>query len=235
MPSPNDNFWLKDAVNPQPFKMRSKDTSLAQDGSVQTVRHLSMPYPVDYGIGGCFHLCSKSGVMAVGLAANSPIYSFRWASTQFNVIIRRVRMQAWSLGTGFTAGLAFFDMFVCRGWTAADTGGTTETLTGDNGNLRSAMPSSVLPELRHSSTAALTAGTRTRDAQPIESMTFEVTTATNKPFSPAGIKLFERVGAEHPLVCANNEGFTIQATVPATGTWSWWITAEWDEVPLEAY
>src|SRR6266853_3826937 len=142
MPSPNDNISLKDAVNPMTFKMRTKDTSVAQDGSLQTMRHLAMPYPVDYGIGGCFQLCSKSGIMAAGLAANSPIYSFRWASIQFNAIVRRVRMQAWSLGTGFTAGLALFDMFVCRGWTVADTGGITDTLTVDNGNLRSAMPPS---------------------------------------------------------------------------------------------
>jgi hypothetical protein len=235
MPSPNDNFSLKDAVNPAAFKIRTKDRSVSQDGSLQIMRHLAEPYPVDYGIGGCFQLCSKSGIMAAGLAANSPIYSFRWSNTQFNAIVRRVRMQAWSLGTGFTVGLAAFDMFVCRGWTVADTGGTTDTLTVDNGNLRSAMPSSNLAELRHSSTATLTAGTRTKDAQPVDTMTFEVTAAANKPFSVAGIKLFERVGAEHPLVCANNEGFTIQATVPATGTWSWWITAEWDEVPIEAY
>jgi hypothetical protein len=235
MSSPNDNFWLRDAVNPQAFKMRSKDTSLAQDGSVQTVRHLSMPYPVEYGIGGCFQLCSKSGVMAASLAANSPIYSFRWVSLLQNAIVRRVRLQAWSLGTGFTAGLAFLDMFVCRAWTVADTGGTTETLGGDNGNLRTAMPATLLPELRHSATAALVAGTRTKDVQPVESMTYGITTAVNTPFLTTATKLFERVGAEHPLVLANNEGFTIQATVPAVGTWSWWITTEWDEVPLEAY
>ncbi len=113
MPSPNDNINIKDALSVD-FKMRSKDTSVAQDGSIQTMRHLSVPYPVDYGTGGCFQICSKSGIMAAGLAANSPIYSFRWANVQFSAIVRRVRMQAWSLGTGFTAGLASFDMFVCR-------------------------------------------------------------------------------------------------------------------------
>src|SRR6266699_874442 len=150
MPSPNDNINLKDALS-HDFKMRSKDTSVAQDGSIQTVRHLAMPYPVDYGTGGCFQICSKSGIMAAGLAANSPVYSFRWTSATFLAIVRRVRIQAWSLGTGFTAGLANFDMFVCRSWTAVDTGGTTDALTIDNGNLRSAMPPTLLPELRHSS------------------------------------------------------------------------------------
>lgn len=234
MPSPNDNVVIKDGLS-APFRMRTKDTSVAQDGSIQTVRHLSMPYPVDYGPGGCFQLCSKSAVMAANLAANSPIYSFRWISLTTNAIVRRVRMQAWSLGIGFTAGLAFFDMFVCRGWTAADTGGTTDSLINDNGNLRTDMPATLLPELRHSSTAALTAGTRVKDAQPLDTMTYAITTAINTPFSATSTKLFERVGAEHPLVLVGNEGFTIQATVPATGTWSWWITPEWDEVPISNY
>src|SRR6266566_896275 len=139
MPSPNDNINIKDALSVA-FKMRSKDTSVAQDGSIQTMRHLSVPFPVDYGVGGCFQICSKSGIMAAGLAANSPIYSFRWTSSTLNALIRRVRIQGWSLGTGFAAGIATFDMFVCRAWTVADTGGTTETLTTDNGNLRTAMP-----------------------------------------------------------------------------------------------
>jgi hypothetical protein len=234
MGSPNDNISLKDAVNPATFKMRTKDISGAQDGSLQTMQHLASPFPVDYGVGGCFQLCSKSGIMAAGLAANSPIYSFRWTSATMNALVRRVRLQAWSLGTGFTAGLAFFDMFVCRNWTVADTGGTTDTTTTDNGNLRTVMPATLLLELRHSATATLAAGTRTKDAQPVDSVTYGVTTTVNTPFS-APTKLFERLGAEHPLLLGVNEGFTIQATVPATGTWSFWITPDWDEVPLANY
>lgn len=234
MPSPNDNFQVKDGLAAL-FKVRSKDTSVAQDGSLQTIRHLASFYPVDYGAGGCFQLCSKSGIMAAGLAANSPIYSFRWTSATFLAILRRVRIQAWSLGTGFTAGIATFDMFRAVSWTVADTGGVVDTITGVNGDLRTAMAATFLGEIRHSSTAALTAGTRTRDAQPIDSMSYGVTATANTPFSTSVTKLFERVGSEHPLVLAQNEGFTIQATVPATGTWSWMIIPEWDEVPLVNY
>lgn len=234
MASPNDNINLKDSLSVT-FKMRSKDISIAQNGSIQVVNHLSTPYPVDYGLGGCFQICSKSGVMTAGLAVNSPIYSFRWTSATLNALVRRVRIQAWSLGTGFTAGVAMFDMFVCRAWTVADSAGVADTLTTDNGNLRTAMPSTALPELRHSSTAALTAGTRTKDAQPLDSMMFGITTAINTSFSTGVVKLFERNGAEHPLLLSANEGFTVQATVPATGTWSWLITTEWDEVPFYNY
>jgi hypothetical protein len=35
---------------------------------------------------------------------------------------------------------------------------------------------------------------------------------------------------EWPLVLAQNEGFIIRATVPATGTWDFAVTMEWSEV-----
>jgi hypothetical protein len=90
-------------------------------------------------------------------------------------------------------------------------------------------------EIRHSSTAALVAGTRTKDAQPVDSVTFGISGTANTTFSPDRINLFQRLQAEHPLVLAANEGFTIQATVPATGTWSFLVVPEWDEVPLNNY
>jgi hypothetical protein len=35
----------------------------------------------------------------------------------------------------------------------------------------------------------------------------------------------------HPMLLAQNEGFMIRSTVPATGTWAFSVTVEWDEVP----
>lgn len=234
MASPNDNITIKDALSAS-FKMRAKDTSVAQDGSLQTVRHLSVPYPVDYSTGGCFQITSKSGTMAAGLAANSTIYAFRWTSATMNALVRRVRLSAVVLGTGFTAGIVTFDLFEARAWTVADTGGTTDTLTSPNGKLRASMAATALSEIRHSSTATLTAGTRTLDAQPLETWTAGMGTGTNVSFNVGPIKLFEKLGAEHPLLLVQNEGFVIRATVPATGTWSFAITPEWDEVPLVNY
>lgn len=233
MPSPNDNFQLRDGLDAL-FKVRSKDISSGQDGSLQTMRHLASPYPIDYGTGGCFQLTSKSGTMAAGLAANSPIYSFRWTSSSLLAVLRRIRISAWSLGTGFTAGLATVDLFRASSWSAADTGGTTDTITTPNGKLRSSMAAISISAIRRSSTATLTAGTRTLDAQALDTLVAAVTTATNTPFINRAL-LFEKTGAEHPLVLAQNEGFVIQASVPATGTWSFAITPEWDEVPNVNY
>lgn len=232
--SANDNVAIDDA-NGLPYKLRSKDVSAAQDGSLQRSLVLAAGYPIDYGNGGCFQLTSKSGSMAAGLAANSPIYSFRWTSATFNAVVRRVRLSAWSLGTGFTAGMATFDMFVSRVWTVADTGGVVDTISSPNGKLRASMGATLLPEIRHSSTATLTAGTRNRDAQPVDSWNIGVGSSLNTAFNPTPMKLFERLIGEHPLVLAQNEGFVIQATVPATGVWAFAITPEWDEVPLVNY
>jgi hypothetical protein len=237
MPSPNDNISLKDGGD-TPFKMRAKDVSVAQDGSLQAVRHLSSAYPVDYGTGGCFQMACKSASMAAGLASASPIFSFRNSSATMNLILRRLRMNAWSLGTGFTAGLATFDLFVARSFTLSDSGSSPISTASRNGALRgSAMASSIIGDLRVASTGTLTAGTRTLDANPIETWSVAAPSGTNTPFANNSmpVVLFERLADEHPLVLAQNEGFVVQATVPATGVWGFQITPAWDEVPLTNY
>jgi hypothetical protein len=235
MPSPNDNFQIRDG-QANLFKMRSKDISSLQDGSLQVVRHYASQYPIDYGIGGCFQLTSKSGSMAAGLAANSPIYAFRWTSIALLAIVRRVRVSCWVLGTAFTAGIIEFDAMRVHGWTAADTGGVTDTITGDNGNMRTAMPATALSEIRHSSTATLTAGTRTVDTQPIDLMVASAVAAVTNQIVFTRQPVFDKTAAsDHPLVLAQNEGFLIQATVPAIGVWAFSVTPEWDEVPLVNY
>jgi len=233
--SANDNFTLRDGTGLVLFKIRAKDVSTAGDGSLQAIRHSATPYPVDYGLGGCFQITSKSGSMAAGLTANSPIYAFRWVSSTLLGILRRVRITVATTTTGFAAGQMTFDLFRAQSWSAADTGGVTDTLGIDNGNLRTSMPGSVLSEIRHSSTAALTAGTRTLDAQPHDSLALQAATAATTVIASRAL-IFDKGGAaDHPLVMAQNEGFVIQATVPATGVWAFAITPEWDEVTSQNY
>lgn len=233
MSSPNDNKQLRDGTDAL-FAMRMKDTSSAQDGSLQTIRHLATPYPVDYGLGGCYQFTVKSGTMAAGLAANSPIFSFRNSSSTLLALLRRVKVSAWSLGTGFAAGLATMELYRALSWTSADSGGTADSLGASGGKLRNDMASSAAATIRHSSTGTLTAGTRTLDSSPMEVLEGQITTATNTIFFNR-VALWEKNGAEHPLVLAQNQGFVIQASVPATGTWFFSITPEWDEVPLVNY
>lgn len=235
--STNDNRYIRDG-NSNLFQNRMKDISTAQDGSIQRSLVLASPYPVDYGaaagVGGCYQHVAKSGSMAAGLASNAPIFSMRHSQVTPSVyaLLRRVRVNAWSLGTGFTAGIATFDLYVARAFTASDTGGTADTAPS---RLRSAMAGSVMADIRHSATATLSAGTRTLDTNPIATWSVGIGTGTNTMFSATPHVLIERMSDHHPLLLANNEGIVIQATVPATGLWSFSVTAEWDEVALALY
>lgn len=232
MASPNDNFQLKDATD-NTFRARAKDVSSAQDGSLQFMRHLNTPYPVDYGIGGCFQIVTQSGTMAAGLAAGSPIWGLRFTSGTMLAIIRRLELSMWNTATGFTAGVATFSLSVARGWTTDDTGGTALTLTGNNGKARTSMATAIAT-IRTASTATLAAGTRSLDANPVGLLPAAIGTATQAVFLQRSDLL--RKGSEHhPITLAQNEGIVLAASVPATGTWSFAIEAEWDEVTLSNY
>ena len=198
----------------------------------QALKVQQSPFDFVAANGGTYMLCSKSGTMAAGLASSSPIYSFRNASANSLILLHRLKISAWSLGTGFTAGIATFDLFRAASFTGADTGGTTDTITTNNGKLRTSTMNSItaLAEIRHSSTATLTAGTRTLDAQPMDSINVGVGTGTNTVFVPfPTFLLSKKPPEEYPIVLAQNEGIVIQATVPATGTWTFAITPEWSE------
>jgi len=187
--------------------------------------------PDDYGSLGIYRLGANNGAsaMAAGLAAASPIYA--WRSGASNVyIVKRVLFMMFSGTTGFTAGNAIFNLFAARSFTASDTGGTGVTPTGNSNKLRTSMATTGIADARISATATLTAGTRTLDAQPLASIVTAISTATFTQFvNPNTVLLDQRVG-EYPLVCAANEGFEIQATVPATGVWFFAVTVDWEEL-----
>lgn len=230
MSSPNDNTQINNSLD-SPVKLRTKDVSTAQDGSLQFNRALCTPYPVDYGTAGIFHTTVKSGAFAAGLAAGSPILAFRNPSALQNSLIRRVKFQAWSTSIGFAAGLITFEMYVARSFSVMDTGGASVSLAAPQAKLATAM-GAPLSAIQYSTTAGLTAGTRILDTLPIENRTLAAPTTTYTQMMDPSKPLFEKRGAEHPLLLAASEGFVIQATVPGTGTWQWSAAIEWDEVPV---
>jgi hypothetical protein len=222
-----DNKQIKDGVG-NLFNIRMRDLSAVGDGSLQRSMILTSGYPLDYGTGGMFQHCAKSGVMASGLAANSPIYSFYWPASLLG-LVRRVRLNAWTLGTAFAAGLATFDLFAARQFTAPYGGGALADLSGDHAQLRTSMGTS-LAEIMVATTAALTPGTRALDPDPLDSRTVTAPVAINTTVTAGALTLFEKLQDEHPMMLVTNEGFVIRATVPATGLWSFAVTTEWDEV-----
>jgi hypothetical protein len=189
------------------------------------------PRPLDIGSLGTYRVSVLSGTMAAGLAGASEVVQFLWSDATRLAVIHSITLDG--LGgttTTFTAGLASVRLFAARSFTVAGTGGGIATLSGNNNKLRSSMGTTLAGEIRVATTAALTAGTKTLDAQPFGQYAFSVGTAASVQYAEQ-VKLFDATGdGTYPLVLAQNEGWILQATVPATGTWQFGLTVCWSEV-----
>jgi hypothetical protein len=187
--------------------------------------------PEDYGSLGIYSLAASNGAsaMAAGLAAASPIYSFRWGNANL-ALVKRVTLSVGAGATAFTAGAATFNMIAARSFTASDTGGVSILPSGNQNKQRTGlMGTTLLTDARISQTATLTAGTRTKDAQALASLVAGgPATAGTQILLPYPI--FDQRPGEHPLVLAQNEGFVIEATVPATGVWFFGVKVDWVEI-----
>lgn len=187
--------------------------------------------PLDYGSLGVYKKSLLSGTMAAGLAGNAAIYSWRWGDATRLGVVQKVTLDGLSgSATAFTAGFGKVDMMIGRSFTASNTGGTAGTLTGNNSKLRTAMGTTLLTDVRISSTAALGGGTVTLDTDPVGQISLTFGTAVSVQYANTVVLFGEDVGPEMPLVCAQNEGFQLRATVPATGTWQFGVSCRWAEV-----
>lgn len=185
--------------------------------------------PTDIGSLGAYSLGAASGVMAAGLASASPIFSFRYAPGGTTLcLVKRILFDAVNAGTAFAAGTCVFNLFDARSFTASDTGGTSVLPTLNK--LRTSFATTGLTAALISSTATLTAGTRTLDSQPLAALVGVASATASIVIIPQATPFFDRRVGEWPLVLANNEGFVIQATVAATGTWTFKVQVDWEEV-----
>lgn len=190
--------------------------------------------PIDHGALGSYRLSLLSGTMAAGLAANSEVFQFRWSDATRLCVVTSVVWDGLSgSATAFTAGFGKVDMLAARSWTADGSGGTAATLSGNNQKNRTSMGATLLGAARISSTAALTAGTKTLDAQAVGQYSAAIGTATSTQWMPQFDLFHADPGGESPLILAQNEGFVVRANVPATGTWQFGVTVCWTE--LTAY
>lgn len=194
--------------------------------------------PDDYGSLGIYSIGATSGTMAATLGAGSPIFSWRFPTggTATLAIVKRVLLSAIGGSTAFAAGTGKFELFAARSFSASDTGGTdiTPAAASATSKLRTSMATTSMVgtgDIRISSTGALTAGTRSLDAQPLVSTACvcSATTSVNM-LGASSIPFFDQRVGEHPFVLAVNEGFVIQATVTATGTWAFSVTVTWEEL-----
>lgn len=189
--------------------------------------------PVEYGALGLYRIAMLSGTMAAGIAAASEIFQARWTNATNLALIWGLSFDGFGSATAFTAGFGNMSMTIARSWTADGSGGTAATLTGNNQKMRTSMGTSLMGTIRVSTTAALGAGTKTLDAQPIAQIALSINAVANTQYLPPATVAYgnlEAGGNPTPVVLAQNEGIVVRATVPATGTWQFGVTMAWAEV-----
>jgi hypothetical protein len=207
-------------------------------GMVWTPAHVASG-PLTVGAGGAYRLSMQSGTIAAALAANSELFQFRYVTGASRVcIVHGVSVSAGANVAASAAALQALRLTVARGWTAAGSGGTRATMTGNNQKLRTSFTTSEVNDIGMATTGALTAGTKTLDAQDLGSVTYGVGTGAITTSLP--LKLVSSTnllgefsgGLAYPLILANQEGFVIRSGVigPAGMTWQLSVSVIWSEV-----
>jgi len=191
--------------------------------------------------GYAFSHSAVSGTVAAGLAGGSEIFQFRWLKAAAGAPVgQRCRILAVYLSaavdaTGFTAGAAQFSLKVARSWTADGSGGTDVTPAGNDNKMRTSQKSSLLipngGKIRIANTGALTAGTKTLDAQAVGNVVSAAGAAGTLMVGPLAPLYADGVTTfATPLVLDDKEGFVVVASVPVVGTWKFGVTTFWAEI-----
>lgn len=194
--------------------------------------------PQDVGTLGNYRFAGATGAIGAGAAANAEILQFRWTDATRFALIHKIRFTGMRATTAFAAGAIDIKATIARSFSASGTGGTAATMTGNNQKMRTAMGTSLVGDLRISTTAALGAGTKTLDAQDIGF----IATHSSGGFSSAtpiigqiylptnDLYICDIASGEYPVTLAQNEGVVVRCTVPATGVWNASVEIVWSEV-----
>lgn len=185
---------------------------------------------------GAYRLSITSG-LTTGLAAAAPIFAFRWTDTTRVCLVQSIRVNA-QVVTGFTAAQEVgLDMISARSWSVVDSGGTAVVFTGNNTKKRTSHQTSLVNDARISTTAALTAGTRTLDAQPFMQVVKKAYAAAGNN-DPAVDFSFEATEAgSHFIILETNDGFLVRNTIAqgAAGTMRVNVDVAWMEANATDY
>lgn len=179
-----------------------------------------------------------TGTIGAALAANSELLQFRFVSgTKTFALVTKVMFDGLGIvAVATAAGPLGFHLTPARAWTAAGSGGTRIAQTGDNLQMETGLPNSQVNDLGIATTGALTAGTKTLDANSIGQAIGGVGTAAVTAYGPSSIvapqSLLDTMGTLMPLVLANQEGFVIRTTHagPTALTYACGFTITWCEV-----
>lgn len=193
-------------------------------------------YPVD-AAQGRYRLTAISGLMttiAAGTATAGHIFAWRWGSAAPNIVkVYRINVRFRTIA-GFTAAQEIeFAAYRATGYSASHTGGTPIVTTGtelrkdttDDGG-------SFLTDARIATTAALTAGTHTLQANPFFADSYaELAAAATVPKGRIDTGYNYQELLHEPLVFRQNEGFIIRNEIlmGAGGTVRMFVDMDWIE------
>jgi len=189
--------------------------------------------------GNWYRLAAFTGTIGAALAANSEVFQFRFLSgTKSFALVYRVIFDGMGIVAAATAaGPLGFQLVPARAWTAAGSGGTRIAVSGDNLQMETGLPNSQVNDIGIATTGALTAGTKTLDANAQGQALGGVGTAAVTAYGTTNLipqqPLLDAMGAGgQPLKLANQEGFIIKTTHvgPATLTYVAGFTVTWVEV-----
>ena len=220
-----------------PIQIQGNGGTVAEvDGTAFRAQRVTLR-PMDHGALGSYSYGGFTGILPAALAANSEIFQFRWTDVTRLCVINGVKISSAVSTTFFAAGVpSQIDLIKSTAWSAAGTGGTAISPAALL-KKRTSMGSSLIAagDIRIATTAALGAGTKTLETYAMASVAAAcpITASLKGDIIPPGTILFEAdvEHGEHPLVLAQNEGFSIRSVaVPATGTWTASITVDWTEV-----
>jgi hypothetical protein len=176
---------------------------------------------------GYYSIAGASGALT-GVAAAGPVFSFR--NTGSNLILMRRVSIGFVTTTAFTTaqGLAY-SLVRANSFTASDSGGTALYTAGQNKHRNSFTNITSAPDIRISSTAALTAGTRTLETN---SMGIVGGSSTAVGTSMGRTDMLEQDAGDYPLALAQNEGFVITNLIAmgAAGVIQLQVNVEFAEV-----
>lgn len=188
--------------------------------------------------GYAYRVALKSGSTGLtGLAAAAPIFSLQWVSTTLNALITRMTWNFTVTTVASAAGLLDSSLTIARSFTAADTGGTAITLTTNNAKKRTSYATTGMA-MRIAQTTALTAGTRTLDANPIANDSAWLATGTLGPVGSGVYQELLPVGNDQEgILLAANEGLVLAliAAMPTSAVAQLYIDIDWKEIPIGSY
>lgn len=191
--------------------------------------------PKDYL--GCYTVSTETGLYT-GLTAGAPMFSMRWTDATKVAVVLRFTISVAATVAASSAGIADRELVLARSFTVSDSGGTAVTLTGNNAKHRTSMATSVMGDMRIMGTSALTAGTRTLDAQGFglgmtTQLTGAITAGVNgQLLPPQDLFNASNGGAvESPIVLAQNEGLIMRMKTaqPTSATHATGVTVVWCE------